>query len=118
MAWQSARAPVGRTDCYRLRGHDDEPNLAENSLSHPAVARLANDEHPGRRAVSSLFGLRQAAGYGRCQHDRRVIWRSSDICKTVVQLVAWTLADLAGRSVPGSDEIAEALGMRLQRVAA
>ncbi|SDE17578.1 magnesium chelatase family protein [Blastococcus fimeti] len=35
-----------------------------------------------------------------------------------VQRVAWTLADLAGRTVPGADEIAEALGMRLQRVAA
>jgi magnesium chelatase family protein len=32
--------------------------------------------------------------------------------------VAWTLADLAGRSAPGADEVAEALGMRLQRVAA
>jgi magnesium chelatase family protein len=32
--------------------------------------------------------------------------------------VAWTLADLAGRPVPGPDEVAEALGMRLQRVAA
>jgi magnesium chelatase family protein len=32
--------------------------------------------------------------------------------------VAWTLADLAGRGVPGPDEVAEALGMRLQRVAA
>ena len=32
--------------------------------------------------------------------------------------VAWTLADLAGRTVPRSDEVAEALGMRLQRVAA
>ena len=32
--------------------------------------------------------------------------------------VAWTLADLAGRSVPGADEVAEALGMRLQRAAA
>jgi magnesium chelatase family protein len=32
--------------------------------------------------------------------------------------VAWTLADLAGRAVPGPDEVAEALGMRLQRVAA
>ena len=30
--------------------------------------------------------------------------------------VAWTLADLAGRAVPGPDEVAEALGMRLQRV--
>ena len=32
--------------------------------------------------------------------------------------VAWTLADLAGRPVPGADEVAEALGMRLQRAAA
>jgi magnesium chelatase family protein len=32
--------------------------------------------------------------------------------------VAWTLADLAGRTVPGDDEVAEALGMRLQRAAA
>jgi magnesium chelatase family protein len=32
--------------------------------------------------------------------------------------VAWTLADLAGRAAPGADEVAEALGMRLQRVAA
>ncbi|RZU32695.1 magnesium chelatase family protein [Blastococcus saxobsidens] len=32
--------------------------------------------------------------------------------------VAWTLSDLAGRTVPGPDQVAEALGMRLQRVAA
>jgi magnesium chelatase family protein len=32
--------------------------------------------------------------------------------------VAWTLSDLAGRTLPGPDEVAEALGMRLQRVAA
>ncbi|MCU1668329.1 MAG: hypothetical protein JWP40_1256 [Blastococcus sp.] len=32
--------------------------------------------------------------------------------------VAWTLADLAGRALPGTDEVAEALGMRLQRAAA
>ncbi len=31
--------------------------------------------------------------------------------------VAWTLADLSGRGVPGPEEVAEALGMRLQRVA-
>lgn len=35
-----------------------------------------------------------------------------------VQRVAWTLTDLAGRTVPGPDEVAEALGMRLQRAAA
>lgn len=32
--------------------------------------------------------------------------------------VAWTLADLAGLAAPGPDQVAEALGMRLQRVAA
>ena len=32
--------------------------------------------------------------------------------------VAWTVADLAGRTVPNTDDIAEALGMRLQRSAA
>jgi magnesium chelatase family protein len=35
-----------------------------------------------------------------------------------VMRVAWTCADLAGRAVPGADDVAEALGMRLQRVAA
>lgn len=32
--------------------------------------------------------------------------------------VAWTLADLAGTGTPGEEQVAEALGMRLQRVAA
>jgi magnesium chelatase family protein len=32
--------------------------------------------------------------------------------------VSWTLADLDGRTVPSGDDVAEALGMRLQRVAA
>ena len=32
--------------------------------------------------------------------------------------VAWTLSDLAGRTVPGADDVAEALGLRLQRAAA
>jgi magnesium chelatase family protein len=32
--------------------------------------------------------------------------------------VAWTLSDLAGHTVPGPDEVAEALGLRLQRAAA
>jgi magnesium chelatase family protein len=32
--------------------------------------------------------------------------------------VAWTVADLAGRTVPGADDVAEALGMRLQRAVA
>ena len=32
--------------------------------------------------------------------------------------VAWTVADLAGHTVPDAHDVAEALGMRLQRVAA
>ncbi|MGR7023390.1 hypothetical protein [Geodermatophilus sp. URMC 62] len=32
--------------------------------------------------------------------------------------MSWTLADLAGRMVPDGDDVAEALGLRLQRVAA
>jgi predicted ATPase with chaperone activity len=36
----------------------------------------------------------------------------------VVLRVAWTLADLAGLVTPGADQVAEALGMRLQRAAA
>ncbi len=32
--------------------------------------------------------------------------------------IAWTVADLAGHAVPSADDVAEALGMRLQRVAA
>lgn len=32
--------------------------------------------------------------------------------------VAWTLADLGGHPVPGADDVAEALGLRLQRAAA
>jgi magnesium chelatase family protein len=32
--------------------------------------------------------------------------------------VSWTLADLAGLVAPGPDQVAEALGLRLQRVAA
>jgi magnesium chelatase family protein len=32
--------------------------------------------------------------------------------------VAWTLTDLAGLVTPGTDQVAEALGMRLQRAAA
>jgi hypothetical protein len=42
----------------------------------------------------------------------------ADLCYSVVLRVAWTLADLAGFSTPGPDQVAEALGMRLQRVAA
>ena len=43
---------------------------------------------------------------------------STQFCDVVVLRVAWTLSDLAGRTVPGADDVAEALGLRLQRAAA
>jgi Magnesium chelatase, subunit ChlI C-terminal len=42
----------------------------------------------------------------------------SHLCCLVVLRVAWTVADLAGHTVPDADDVAEALGMRLQRAAA
>ena len=52
--------------------------------------------------------------------DRGVGEEASEFVRRAdrVARVAWTLADLAGRAAPGPDEVAEALGMRLQRVAA
>jgi hypothetical protein len=61
---------------------------------------------------------------GEDAHDATVVSRREksahrpDLCQAVVLRVAWTLCDLAGRTVPDADDIAEALGMRLQRVAA
>jgi len=42
----------------------------------------------------------------------------NQVYEVVVLRVAWTVADLAGHAVPSADDVAEALGMRLQRVAA
>jgi magnesium chelatase family protein len=86
-----------------------------------AAARLAgtglltNSQVPGR-----LLRERWAVPRASLQLAERALERGAlsvrgfdRVCR-----VAWTLADLAGRSVPGADEVAEALGMRLQRAAA
>lgn len=49
---------------------------------------------------------------------RKVSWPLLGLCESDVLRVAWTLADLAGLATPGPDQVAEALGMRLQRGAA
>jgi predicted ATPase with chaperone activity len=72
-------------------------------------ARLGPDRGAGRGG-SDLRDSNVAAR----KRDEEV----DDFGYSVVLRVAWTLADLAGRTVPGEDEVAEALGMRLQRVAA
>jgi magnesium chelatase family protein len=86
-----------------------------------AAARLAgtglvtNSQVPGR-----LLRERWPVPRGSLRLAERALERGALSVRGFdrVLRVAWTLADLAGRSVPGSDEVAEALGMRLQRVAA
>ena len=110
----------GDTD-YIGGGGNDERDSAHDSVPYPAVARLADHEQPGRTAISGVLCLRQGAGqirYREQHRSGRLTRGRTHLCQTVVLRVAWTLADLAGRTVPGSDEVAEALGMRLQRVAA
>jgi magnesium chelatase family protein len=87
----------------------------------PAAARLAgtgltvNSQVPGR-----LLRERWAVPRPSLRLAERALERGALSVRGFdrVLRVAWTLADLAGRSVPGSDEIAEALGMRLQRAVA
>jgi magnesium chelatase family protein len=76
---------------------------------------LVNSQVPGR-----LLRERWAVPRPALQLAERALERGALSVRGFdrVLRVAWTLSDLAGRAVPGSDEVAEALGMRLQRVAA
>jgi hypothetical protein len=113
--WCGEAGPIGA-------GGNDERDSAHDSLPHPAVARLADHEQPGRTALPGMLRLRQGAGPIRHWQQHRSGWRLTRshgrLCDEVVMRVAWTLAGLAGRTVPGFDQVAEALGMRLQQVAA
>lgn len=37
------------------------------------------------------------------------------VCEYAIHRLAWTLADLAGRTSPGPSEVAEAIGLRTGR---
>jgi magnesium chelatase family protein len=89
---RSAAAERMRGSGLTLNGHVPGRLLRERWVVPRSASRLA--ERALERGVLSVRGF-----------DR-------------VLRVAWTLADLAGRTVPGSEHVAEALGMRLQRVAA
>ena len=87
----------------------------------PAAARLAgtglsvNSQVPGRLLRERGPVPRSALALAERALERGALSvRGFDR----VSRVAWTLSDLAGRAVPGPDQVAEALGMRLQRVAA
>jgi hypothetical protein len=82
-------------DCLR-------PGASSRRARRGAARRRADDTH-----LSSANGFAPTPG----------VWEI-DFCQIAVLRVACTLSDLAGLTVPGPDEVAEALGMRLQRVAA
>jgi hypothetical protein len=110
----------GKADQPRAGGNH-ERHLAHPSLPQSGVARLADDEQPGRGALPRMLRLRQGAGqirHGQQRHPGRLTGRRTYLCHEVVLPVAWTLADPAGLILPGPDQIAEALGMQLQRGAA
>jgi|SRR5215218_3774797 len=101
-------APVAR----RVGSRATHTDQAVSALRLPTL-----EGHPSPRGRRPPL----RAGGGTAAADTRTTWpvqALADIGQTEVRRVAWTLADLAGKPVPGSDEVAEALGMRLQRVAA
>jgi magnesium chelatase family protein len=86
-----------------------------------AAARLAGSGHTVNAAVPGrLLRERWTVPRPALALAERALERGSLSVRGFdrVLRVAWTLADLAGRSTPGADEVAEALGMRLQRAAA
>ena len=111
-AWLDGAAPPESTAVVAARVAAARSAAAERlagtgiELTSQLPGRLLRDRWPVPRAALALAeralerGVLSARGFDR------------------VLRVAWTLADLAGRTVPGPDEVAEALGMRLQRVAA
>jgi magnesium chelatase family protein len=94
----------------------------QSRLSGPLLDRidLRVDLPPVTRAAWRLLRERWAVPRASLVLAERALERGALSVRGFdrVLRVAWTLADLAGRTVPGSDEVAEALGMRLQRVAA
>ncbi|MGY1832839.1 YifB family Mg chelatase-like AAA ATPase [Geodermatophilus sp. SYSU D01180] len=76
---------------------------------------LLNSQVPGRLLRERWAVPRPALALAERALDRGLLSvRGLDR----VLRVSWTLADLAGRAVPDGGDVAEALGMRLQRVAA
>ncbi|TKJ33252.1 YifB family Mg chelatase-like AAA ATPase [Blastococcus sp. CCUG 61487] len=105
----------------------DEPECTEVVAARVRAARAAaserlagtgfelNSQVPGRLLRGRFAVPRSALGLAERALERGALSvRGFDR----VQRVAWTLSDLAGRTVPDADDVAEALGMRLQRVAA
>jgi magnesium chelatase family protein len=105
----------------------DPPEPSAAVAARVATARAAAEE----RMRGSGLTL-NAHVPGRLLRERWVVPRSASVLaeraleRGVLSVrgfdrvlrVAWTLSDLSGHTVPGREHVAEALGMRLQRVAA
>ncbi len=116
--------PVTRA-AWMGAGADPEPTAAVaarvTAAREAAATRLSgtglllNSQVPGRLLRERWPLPRPALALAERALDRGLLSvRGLDR----VLRVAWTVADLAGRTVPDADDVAEALGMRLQRVAA
>jgi magnesium chelatase family protein len=116
--------PVTRAAWLDGLGEPESTEVVARRVRHArsvAAERLAdtglalNSQVPGRLLRDRFAPPRSALALAERALERGALSvRGFDR----VQRVAWTLADLAGRTVPGPDEVAEALGMRLQRAAA
>ena len=111
-AWLDGAAAPESTDVVAARVHVARAAARERLQ---AAGLALNAQVPGR-----LLRERWAVPRASLSLAERALERGALSVRGFdrVLRVAWTLADLGGRTVPGSDEVAEALGMRLSRVAA
>jgi magnesium chelatase family protein len=111
-AWLDATAPPESTTDVARRVAAARAAAAERLRG---TGCATNSEVPGRMLRDRWRVPRSALALAERALERGALTaRGFDR----VQRVAWTLADLAGRTVPGPEEIGEALGMRLHRAAA
>jgi magnesium chelatase family protein len=111
-AWLDATAPPESTADVARRVRTARATAAERLRGSGCAT---NSEVPGRLLRDRWRVPRAALALAERALERGALSvRGFDR----VQRVAWTLSDLAGRAAPGPDEVAEALGLRLDRVAA
>ena len=111
-AWLDGLAPPEATAAVAGRVRDARAVSARRlagsgcALNSQVPGRLLRERWPIERSALALAERALERGALSVRGFDRVL------------RVAWTLADLAGVDRPGAEQVAEALGMRLQRVAA
>jgi hypothetical protein len=118
---RSARmpAPPGPATTLATRSStsgDQSANTMVSRATRTAHATIS----PNVATAQAVRLLIDPRSWPRCPASATTIppTGDADFCHAVVLGVAWTVADVAGRTVPGADDVAEALGMRLQRAPA